>query len=73
MSAVYKINGDFYPGFQQAVDRAFYGLLHSGKGAHVFPPEMEPAKDGYVYLNVKEWIANLEGMDRFLSELTEVE
>jgi len=70
---IYKIYANLYPDFQQAVDVAFEDLLiKTNKCKHVFPPEMEPAEDGYIYLSVKNWIADLPDMWQFLSELTEV-
>lgn len=69
----YKIHPEFYPDFQQAVDVAFEDtLIKTGKCEHIFPPEMEPEEDGFIHLNVKDWIANLEGMPEFLNELAEV-
>ena len=70
----YKIHPDFYPDFQQAVDAAFEDtMIKTGRCEHIFPPEMEPAEDGYIHLNVKDWVANLPNMGQFLSELTETE
>lgn len=69
----YKIHPDFYPDFQQAVNAAFEDtMIKTGKCEHIFSPEREPFEDGYIYLNVKDWIANLPDMWQFLAELTEV-
>lgn len=71
---IYKIHPDYYPDFQKAVDAAFKDtLIKSGRCKHIFPPEIEIAEDGYIYLHVKDWVASLEGMDSFLTELIEVE
>jgi len=34
---------------------------------------MEPAEDGYIYLRVKQWLLELEGMGELLKDLEEVE
>lgn len=69
----YKIHPNNYPAFQQAVDAAFADtLIKQGRCLHIFSPEMEPEGDGFIYLRVKDWIANLEGMPDFLNELAEV-
>lgn len=70
----YKIHPDYYPDFQQAVDAAFEDtLIKSGRCKHIFPPEIEIAEDGYIYLHVKDFIASLPNMWQFLAELTETE
>ena len=69
----YKIHPDFYPDFQQAVDAAFEDtMIRTGRCEHIFPPEMEPAEDGYIYLRVKQWLLDLEGMEELLKDLEEV-
>lgn len=69
----YKIHSNFYPDFQQAVDAAFEdSLIKAGRCEHIFPPEMEPAEDGYIYLRVKQWLLELERMGEFLKDLEEV-
>lgn len=73
MLKIYKIHPDYYPDFQQAVDAAFEDtFIKSGRCKHIFPPEIEISEDGYIYLYVKDWIANLPNMWQFLAELTEV-
>lgn len=69
----YKIHQDYYPDFQQAVDATFEDLLiKTGKCENVFPPEMEADENGYITLNVKDWLYNLPDMRQFLSLLDEI-
>lgn len=69
----YKIHPSLYPDFQAAVNAAFEDtFIKTGKCENIFPPEMEADEDGYVYLRVKDWIANLPDMWQFLEELTEI-
>lgn len=68
----YKIHPDFYPDFQQAVDAAFEDTtIKTGRCEHIFSPEMEPTEDGYIYLRVKQWLLDLEGMEELLKDLEE--
>lgn len=63
----YKIHQDYYPDFQQAVNAAFEFLIQRGKCENIFPPEMEADEDGYITLRVKDWLYNLDGMEKLLS------
>ena len=65
----YKILVENYPTFQQSVDLAFTSLIQTGTCKNIFPPEMEPAEDGYIYLRVKQWLLDLDGMEELLKDL----
>lgn len=69
----YKIHPEQYTTLQKAVDDYYYeSWIKTGQCEHVFSPEMEPAEDGYIYLRVKQWLLELEGMEELLKDLEEI-
>ena len=70
----YKIHPEQYTSLQKAVDNYYYeSRIKTGQCEYVFSPEMEPAEDGYIYLRVKQWLLDLEGMGELLKDLEEAE
>jgi hypothetical protein len=70
---VFKIHQNYYLDFQQAVDAAFEdSFIKTGKCEHIFPPEMEADEDGYIVLQVNDYLYNLPDMRQFLALLDEI-
>jgi len=70
----YKIHKDYYPDFQESVDMAFEDdFIKTGKCEHIFPPEMEVDGNGYITLEVSDFLYNLPNMSQFLDLLDEIE
>ena len=67
---IYKIHPEQYITLQKTVDDYYYeSRIKTGQCEHIFSPEMEPAEDGYIYLRVKQWLLELEGMGELLKDL----
>lgn len=70
---IYKIHPEQYTAIQRAVDDYYYeSRIKKGRCKHIFPPEMEPEEDGYIYLRVKQWLLELDGMVDLLKDLEEI-
>ena len=73
MNKTFKILSQDYAAWQQAVDVAMHTeLIATNRCIHVFPPDMEPAEDGYIYLKVKQWLLELEGMEELLARFPQL-